>query len=358
MPGVNGQRDPERLWGASLEFGAESHSFGDCLGPQVTVRVGQPGAGCPQSTGLRGPGQARSGCRLGGRSRAGCRAGDSHPWNREGAEGWGKSPKGFPSAHALCKALHVLLPCLPCPKEAPVWGCPPAPGPTLAHIPLPGGRAGGTAGSLAPCPPSPCLPPAHARPHVQGEAARSSPSLGLVSRQQPGSSSPGSLSPARPPAVPAICRRWQPAAPGFLPAPGPRCSGLPLSQTIPGNLQQAQPQGAHSFAQRGGEILSQDVPPGKGRLLAGCCRAANGGERALRTWRCLQHAGLPSTPSRRLPPAPRRHGGQAARTYARASPVLLKGFCFFLSGLDALQEQLGDLNPAAAEAPGLQVKTS
>lgn len=68
--------------------------------------------------------------------------------------------------------------------------------------------------------------------------------------------------------------------------------------------------------------------------------------------------GAPQHPEQASPPAPRRHAGQAARTYARAATVLLKGLCFFLSGLDALQKQFGDLNSVAAKAPGLQVKTS
>lgn len=104
---------------------------------------------------------------------------------------------------------------------------------------------------------------------------------------------------------------------GFLPAPGPQRSGLPLSQTIPGNLRQAQPWGKHSFAQRGGEILSQAIPTEKGGVFAGC-RAGNGGERALCTWRCLRHAGLPSTPSRRLPlPPAGTPGRQHAHTHGQ-----------------------------------------
>lgn len=56
--------------------------------------------------------------------------------------------------------------------------------------------------------------------------------------------------------------------------------------------------------------------------------------------------------------APCRHAGQAARVSAQAYRALLKGLCFFLSGLDALQERFGDLNSVAAKALGLQVKTS
>lgn len=109
------------------------------------------------------------------------------------------------------------VPALPRGSPGAVRGCPPAPGPTLAHIPLPGGRAGGTAGSLAPCPPSPCLP------HVQGEAARSSPSLGLVSRQQPRSSSPGSE-----PRRASSCASHMPAI-----AARCRAAGEPLAFSLP-----------------------------------------------------------------------------------------------------------------------------
>lgn len=161
--------------------------------------------------------------------------------------GMGKISKGLSlrSRPLQSPSRASPVPALPRGSPGAVRGCPPAPGPTLAHIPLPGGRAGGTAGSLAPCPPSPCLP------HVQGEAARSSPSLGLVSRQQPRSSSPGSLSPAGPPAVPAICRRSRPAAvlpgsPWLSPCPRtavlrppvePDDSREPAAGSAPGNTQ-------------------------------------------------------------------------------------------------------------------------
>lgn len=273
----------------------------------------------------------------------------------------GKISKGLSLRSRPLQSPSRASPVPALPQGSPSVGLSPSSQPYLGSHPAArrqGWRHRGQPGAVS------SLPVPAACPRTASRAGRSSeeqPQPGAREQAAAGEQQPRLPEPRRAsscashmPAMAACCR----GAPGFLPAPGPRCSGLPSSQTIPGNLQQAQPQGAHSFAQRGGEILSQDVPPGKGKLLAGCCRAANGGERALRTWRCLQDAGLPSTPSRRLPPAPRRHGGQAARTYARASPVLLKGFCFFLSGLDALQEQLGDLNPAAAEAPGLQVKTS